>query len=235
MSGAVVVFVKTPGLSPVKTRLAVKLGQKNAEAFHLASAAAVASVIKSLSQKESVTGYYAVAEELALNNQYWQGMPCIWQGEGGLGERMAYVYKTLLKQHEYVILVGADIPQMTIKQLQQATTWLQPAKTTKLAFAPSDDGGFWLFGGNCKVPNQAWVNVIYSKADTGSNFLSNIKTLGDIKILERLNDIDEADDLIQLQLDLNNLAIITTEQQQLKDVVDHLIMNTFNLKQTNYA
>ena len=38
MSGAIAVFVKTPGLSPVKTRLAAKLGKATAEAFHLASA-----------------------------------------------------------------------------------------------------------------------------------------------------------------------------------------------------
>ncbi len=235
MSGAVVVFVKTPGLSPVKTRLAVKLGQENAEVFHLASSNAVASIIKSLSQKESVTGYYAVAEELALKHQYWQDMPCIWQGEGGLGERMASVYKALLKQYEYVILVGADIPQMTRKKLQVATTWLQHAKPAKLAFAPSDDGGFWLFGGNCKVPSKVWTDVIYSEVDTGINFLRKIKTLGDIKILESLNDIDEADDLIKLQRDLNNLSVITTAQEQLSDVVDNLIVNTFNLKQTTYA
>jgi glycosyltransferase A (GT-A) superfamily protein (DUF2064 family) len=42
------------------------------------------------------------------------------QGEGGLGERMAHIYNTLLKQHDFVLLVGADIPQMTVAELRDA-------------------------------------------------------------------------------------------------------------------
>ncbi len=117
MSGAIAVFVKTPGLSPVKARLAATLGQKNAEAFHLAASRSVASVVQSLSQKTDIQSYYAVAEKSALTHSYWEDLPCLWQGEGGLGERMAHIYQTLLNTHDFVLLVGADIPQMTVSEL----------------------------------------------------------------------------------------------------------------------
>ena len=230
MSGAIAVFVKTPGLSPVKTRLAVKLGQKNAEAFHLSSSRSVASVVQLLTEQEDIESYYAVAEASALNHPYWQDMSCLWQGEGGLGERMAVIYQTLLLEHDYVILVGADIPQMTVKQLQKATAWLPHNEQARLAFAPSDDGGFWLLGGNCNIPNEVWTDVIYSEAETGIHFLNKIKKLGDINLLESLNDVDEADDLIQLHSDLNNLSAPTKAQQQLRCFVDNLVVNELNIK-----
>jgi len=124
MSGAIAVFVKTiavfvktPGLSPVKVRLAAKLGRKTAEAFHLAAAQSVSSVVQELSNLTDIQSYYAVAEQAALNHSYWQDLPCLWQGEGGLGDRMAHIYQTLLAEHDFVILVGADIPQMTTAEL----------------------------------------------------------------------------------------------------------------------
>ena len=82
MSGAIAVFVKTPGLSPVKTRLASQLGKETAEAFHLAAAQSVSSVVQQLSKLADIQSYYAVAEQVALNHNYWQDLPCVWQGEG---------------------------------------------------------------------------------------------------------------------------------------------------------
>ncbi|MCK5666068.1 MAG: DUF2064 domain-containing protein, partial [Thiotrichaceae bacterium] len=219
-----------PGLSPVKTRLAVELGQENAEAFHLASSRSVSSVVQALGKLDDVQSYYAVAEESALNHSYWKGLPCVWQGEGGLGERMAHIYQTLLYKHDFVILVGADIPQMTLKQLQKATAWLPHNEQARLAFGPSDDGGFWLFGGNCNIPNEVWTDVIYSEAETGTHFLNKIKKIGDINVLESLNDVDEVDDLIQLQSELSNLPIPTKAQKELGYFVDKLVNNELNIK-----
>ena len=152
MSGAIAVFVKTPGLSPVKTRLAAKLGREAAEAFHLAAAQSVSSVVQELSSLTDIQSYYAVAEQAALNHSHWQDLPCLWQGDGGLGERMAHIYQTLLAEHDFVILVGADIPQMTTAELLIASSWLPHADQARLIFAPSIDGGFWAFGGNCNIP-----------------------------------------------------------------------------------
>ncbi len=218
MSGAIAVFVKTPGLSPVKTRLAVKLGQQSAEAFHLASAQAVSSVVQQLSD---IQAYYAVAEQSALNHNYWQALPCLWQGEGGLGARMAHIYQRLLAKHDFVILVGADIPQMTLPMLFSASAWLSDNKP-QLAFAPSDDGGFWLFGGNCNIPQTIWIDVKYSVADTGDQFLEKVQQLGDVKILDSLRDVDELSDLILLQKTLFKLKDPVPEQQALIHFLDSL-------------
>ena len=44
--GGAAIWVKTPGLSPVKTRLAASIGVEAAERFHLLSALAVAASIQ---------------------------------------------------------------------------------------------------------------------------------------------------------------------------------------------
>ena len=224
MSGAIALFVKTPGLSPVKTRLAVELGQENAEAFHLASARSVSSVIQALSKLDDVQSYYAVAEEPALNHSYWQDLPCIWQGEGGLGERMAHIYQTLLTEHDFVILVGADIPQMTSKELLKASACLAHNEQARLVFGPSVDGGFWLFGGNCAIPQTMWTDVTYSAADTGAQFYNKIKQVGEIKTLASLRDVDEFDDLVPLRDTLQKLSKPLPAQQELVQFLETLLI-----------
>jgi len=232
MSGAIAIFVKTPGLSPVKTRLAVALGQEAAEAFHLASSRSVASVTQELSQQSGIQSYYAVAEQPALNHNYWADQPCVWQGEGGLGERMAHIYNTLLQEHDFVLLVGADIPQMTVSELHSAVKWLAREEHARFAFGPSVDGGFWVFGGNCPVPQSVWTDVIYSQADTGAQFLNRIEPLGEVKILAPLRDVDEVSDLLLLRDALLNLAEPLPEQYELLHFLDVQPTHFFKSKQS---
>ncbi len=230
MSGAIAVFVKTPGLSPVKTRLAASLSQKIAEAFHLASARSVASITKELSKQADIKSYYAVAEKVAENHPSWQNLPCIWQGEGSLGERMGYIYQRLLQQHDFVILVGADIPQMTVKILLSIPSWLNHQEQARFVFAPSTDGGFWMIAGNCNIPINIWTDVVYSQPDTGIQFFNKIKKLGDIKTIDCLRDIDEVQDLVALKDIMTNLPEPTTEQYNLIQFLDTLPLNRYKTK-----
>lgn len=215
MNGAIAVMVKTPGLSAVKTRLEAKLDKEIAVEFHLSSARSVAAVVQQYAKQEAgMQAYFAVAEEAALNHYYWQGLPCVWQGEGGLGERMAQVYQTLLDKHDFVILVGADIPQMTPAEFADATSWLS-SQYARFAFGPSVDGGFWLLGGNCSIPAAIWTDVTYSVDDTGEQFFNRIEELGEIKTLSCLRDVDEVEDFQPLRQTLLELPSPLPEQHSL--------------------
>jgi rSAM/selenodomain-associated transferase 1 len=221
-TGAIAVFVKTPGLSPVKTRLAKVLTTDSAEAFHWAAARAVSASIKATRPQTAVQGYYAVAEKSALDHSAWQDLPRLWQGEGGLGERMRQVYQILLAQHDFVMLVGADIPQMTAQQLSHAASWLAHDHQARFSFGPSVDGGFWLFGGNCPIPDRLWTDVAYSAIDTGAEFLSKIERLGEVQFAPSLRDVDEACDLIVLHETLQCMSCLLPEQRDLVHFLDTL-------------
>lgn len=222
MKGALAIFVKTVGISPVKTRLVKVLGHELAEEFHLLSAHAVCAVSKVLSHSCDVQGYYAVAEKEALTHGDWQSLPCLWQGEGGLGERMAHIYQALLKKHDFVMLVGADIPQMTSVDLNIGAQWLVHEEQARLVFASSIDGGFWAFGGNCPVPDELWSEVVYSKVNTGSEFLKRVECLGNVKFLSVLRDVDEVTDLPFLHQSLLDLPDPLSEHLDLIKFLESL-------------
>lgn len=217
---AVAIFVKTPGLSPVKTRLAATVGKQAAEAFHLQAAHTVAATLSQLSP--AAQGYFAVAETEALNHTHWQALPCIPQGACGLGDRLARVYQHLRQRHASVMFVGADSPQMTLATLSAGLAWLAGSSQPRLVYGPCTDGGFWLVGGNCAIDERIWTDVSYSRADTGSQLLKRINHLGEIKHLPLLGDVDEATDLPGLQQALRELPEASPEQRQLLDFLASL-------------
>src|SRR6476620_4510872 len=96
---AIAVFVKTPGMSPVKTRLAKTIGVQAAERFYLLSAASVEAVIRevvhhSFKPDVQLCPYWALAEEAADSYPLWQRFQKIFQGNGTLGDRLNQVYCT---------------------------------------------------------------------------------------------------------------------------------------------
>lgn len=189
------IFVKTPGHSPLKTRLAQAIGQDAAEAFHGHAAAAVADVVmRAQATMPGLVAYWAVAETEALDAPIWRGLPCIAQGDGDLGARMRSVCETLRERHGRAVLIGADAPQLRADDLLAACAALD---SHDHALGPSEDGGFWLFATRIAVPDAAWSDTPWSQADTAARFLD---ALGDASVatLRRLCDVDTVDDIAGL-------------------------------------
>ncbi len=214
MTCGLAIFVKTPGLSAIKTRLAQGIGPAMAQQFYLLSAQAVASVARQAQQSLDLSAYWAVAEPAALNGDAWTDLPRLGQGEGSLGERMAQVYQSLLARHGGALLIGADAPQLNVQALTHAVQWLA-SPSPRLAIGRAADGGFWLFGGNCTLPDQAWTQATYSAPDTSIKFSEAMRPFGDWLELEPLSDVDHAHDLPTVENELHALNAPTTAQQHL--------------------
>ncbi|MEO7198800.1 MAG: DUF2064 domain-containing protein [Dokdonella sp.] len=224
MSGALAIFVKTPGRSALKTRLAAQTGQEYAEQWYRLAADAVASVVVGACQELGLTAYWAVAEAGA--EDAWPGLPTIAQGEGGLGTRMARVHSELVRRHGFAMLIGADAPQLSVDAIGQATRWLAGSdasstagggtfQSPRFALGPAKDGGFWLFGGNQMVALEAWTQVRYSHVDTARELLGSMHDLGAWLQLSALIDVDHAEDLACVQNALLALPEATPEQYRL--------------------
>lgn len=214
MTGGLAIFVKTPSLSPIKTRLASNVGRLRAEAFYLASAEAVASVALDAQAQGGPTAYWAVAEQSALSGDAWADLPRISQGGGTLGERMDQVYRLLVPGHRFALLVGADTPQLIASSLLQAARWLS-ASEPRLVLGRAADGGFWLFGSNAALPRAAWCSPRYSSPHAAEDLITAMSPFGAWLELERLTDGDHANDLPAIQRALNALPQPTPAQQQL--------------------
>ena len=216
MSAGLAIFVKTPGYSPVKTRLAVDCGRAYAEAWYRRAAAAVASVTHTAASREGITVYWAVAERAAIESGAWDGFPLLEQGEGGLGERMARVHATLVTTHGAGVLIGADTPQLSADLLGEAIAWLrQPGP--RLSLGPARDGGFWLFGGNVAPPVDVWQQVHYSARETARDLRVAMADYGQWQTLPELSDVDCASDLAVVVQEFQRLLVLQPEQQRLVD------------------
>lgn len=221
LSGGLAIFVKTPALSPVKTRLARDVGQLRAEAFYLASAEAVASVALQSQTLGGAIAYWAVAEPSAMTGNAWIDLPCIPQGYGTLGERMDQVYRLLLGRHRYALLLGADTPQITQSSLARAATWLA-APEPRLVLGRAEDGGFWLFGGNAALSRTAWCSPHYSNKHTADELVAAMSPFGDWLALELepLTAVDCTRDLPPMRRQLERVPEPTLAQQRLAQWLD---------------
>ena len=220
----IAIFVKTPGLSPLKTRLAATEGVEYAENWYRLAAAAVAEV----AQLSGAAVYWAVAEPEAMNASIWQGLPRIAQLDQGqntsqnisqntnLGARMHCVQRQLLARHSAAMLLGADTPQLDIAVLHAVIDYLQ-TRAPRWAVAPATDGGFWLHGANHGAPLHAWEAVRYSSADTLVQFELAMADYGELQRFQSETDVDTAADLGACVRALTELAQPSVKQCALLD------------------
>ncbi|MDE1900980.1 MAG: DUF2064 domain-containing protein [Alphaproteobacteria bacterium] len=201
MTGALAIFAKTPGLSPVKTRLATAIGVKKAEEFYQHSAKCVEELALDASRMSegSLVPYWAVGEQNGHDHPLWMNMNRLWTGRGDLGDRLHHVYATLLQQHDHVILIGTDSPQLPVSAVLTAHEHLK--RKTGPVIGPADDGGYTLFGGHVPLPQALWTSVTYSVSTTCADFAKKLKPYGPILFLEQSYDIDILDDVTKLRND----------------------------------
>ncbi len=207
---AIAIFVKTPTLSPIKTRLAQSCGSGFAERFFMLSAAAV----KEVSWLTKAPVYWAVAESGLEAEQFWGG-EIILQGQGGLGTRMWTVMQQLIQWHGAGILLGADTPQIELVHLQPAIEWLQN-KSARQCLGLATDGGFWCYGQNRNTPESLWTGVPYSTPHTAVDFQKAMASQGAMRQLAELTDVDQQADLAPCWMALTKLRSETPMQRVLR-------------------
>lgn len=195
---AIAVFVKTPGLSPVKTRLAATIGTAAAEEFYQLCTEAIQETLTTASETMDIVPFWAVGEEAGLSHPLWQGFASIYTGQGDLGERQHHIYQTLLAKYPQVILIGADSPQLTTTHLKKA---IESLDSHNFALGPAVDGGYYLFAGRAAITRDIWTNVTYSTAHTASQLLAQLPTAA--AILEPITDVDNREDLAQVERELS--------------------------------
>ncbi|MGU9951989.1 MAG: TIGR04282 family arsenosugar biosynthesis glycosyltransferase [Gammaproteobacteria bacterium WSBS_2016_MAG_OTU1] len=182
--GGLAVFVKTPELSPVKTRLAADIGRDAAVRVYEKMLEKVAVVMRE-SQNAGVAAYWAVGEEAGVSSARWREFPAFYTGEGDLGMRLHHVYATLQKRHGRAALAGSDCPallsSMVVESLKRARG--------KTIIGPASDGGFYLFTAARKIPAKVWQGVVYSQEDTLEQLLRRLPD--NVERLRVLSDVDD--------------------------------------------
>lgn len=200
----IAIFVKTPELSPVKSRLWPALGRKPAEVLYRRMAASVAASLRPVSRAD-LASYWALAEDHPAARRCWRSLPALLQGDGDLGARMHAVQQALMRKHRSWLLTGADAVLLDARlHLRPALAWLaHPAP--RLVLGPAEDGGFWLVGGNCPLPLTVWQAPRYSTDQARSGLLQAVAQTDSPPTVLQLPaavDLDHAADLDQVRSEL---------------------------------
>lgn len=217
-SVAFVVFVKTPGLSPVKTRLAKGIGKESAEEFYKLSVCCVEEIGEQLTNKiddVKLDVLWAVAEANGLASAPGPKQNCLFQGHGSLGERLANIYEQLKPKYDLILFVGGDCPQMQVEDIMTGISYLR--KQDCFVLGPAEDGGFWLWGGSYQVPKEVWTQVSYSQESTYRQMWEQLSHLAHCFDLASYSDVDHAEDLGKLCDFFKQQKTLLPSQQKLME------------------
>jgi rSAM/selenodomain-associated transferase 1 len=201
---ALAIFVKTPELSPVKTRLAASSSPETARDFYEHSIEAMSAMALRAAAVHGVVPYWSIAEAQGMQSPRWAGFSRVFQGEGALGDRLHTVYHQLLRRHSRVLLIGCDCPHLSAKEIGEACHQLE---NKPFVVGPADDGGYYLFGGTKPLERGTWNAVPYSVSETLACFRELLSPIGKVGELRTLSDVDSVTDLIKLKHHLEKAAL----------------------------
>jgi len=217
----VAVFVKTPGLSPIKTRLARDWGQALAVEFYLRSLRAVEAVLQEASRLHpSIEWGWAVAEEAGLTHSQWENQPRYLQKGEGLGQRLDSIYRACSHDGSAVALVGADCPLIRPSDIIFANQSLQ-YHPRSWVLGRAFDGGFYLFAGKEPIPPADWMSVSYSTDQTAQQLVEVLQSKGCFFETPGRRDIDTLDDLRALLSETTPEPDWLPEQRELWGWLQH--------------
>lgn len=184
-----VVMLKVPQAGLVKTRLGRDIGMTNAAWWFRHQ---VTSLLRRIEDPRWQL-VLAVAPDRA--GVMFRGWPVhlvrIPQGPGDLGDRMGRLMRGL--QPGPVCIIGGDIPGVTRAHVAQAFNALG---NHDAVFGPAPDGGYWLVGlkRSGRVPPSLFRDVRWSSEHALNDTMAGLPDAR-IALLERLQDVDTAQDL----------------------------------------
>ncbi len=227
--GAIAIFVKTPGLSPVKSRLAGEIGKEKAVTFYRHAVQATVETVRAfLDAHPHWHARFAVAERRGCADPLWRAFPARYSGGGGLAQRLHRVSDALLCVHGRVLLLGADSPQITVADLEAAAAALQ---RRDWVIGPAADGGFWCLGSRIALPLAVWEAVPFDRHDGGGSTRVREALVAEAArrgiprpaMLRPLHDIDHRADLLAAQAEWPAAGQETAAQRALRSWIAHAV------------
>jgi rSAM/selenodomain-associated transferase 1 len=137
------VLSKAPDPGTVKTRLISLLGETGAASLY---ASMLQTCLNKLTAADlcPVDLWCAPAADhpffLACRQRY--GVSLQQQRTGDLGQRMNHALEAALQQSDYAVLVGADCPELSISDIEEALEALE--QRADVVLGPALDGGYYL-------------------------------------------------------------------------------------------
>lgn len=194
MNTAIIMFTRLLLPGQTKTRLLPWLSGEECAGLHGAMLEDISRVIRRTEADFYV--FYTPAdlpgEVEKLKALVGGAFYCRQKGEG-LGSRMEQAFSEVLKRgYEFCLLVGSDMPSVTVQALWKAFAILQ---SHDVVLGPTEDGGYWLVGLKQPFPPL----FAYENYGTDSVLKDAVSICGrrglSVGFADLLRDIDEPADL----------------------------------------
>jgi len=199
----VIMFVKSPEIGMVKSRLAASVGDDFALDLYKCF---VSDMMEMLSRSEYPLIIFFHPPESRQKIVQWLGDTHILLPQIGdnLGERMKNAFRTVFSQHlGSALLIGSDSPDLPSQIIDEALTSLRDHDTV---VGPSYDGGYYLIGfrADTFLP-QVFDRIPWSTSEVFLQTTDVLKKAGHrVHVLPVWRDVDTFDDLKSLFLNSRN-------------------------------
>ena len=156
MNDLLIIFTKYPEPGKAKTRLIEELGADGAAKLSREMTENTIAVARSacLHSKISLEIRYTGSDEERMRSWLGDDLTLVPQGEGDLGQRMKRAFHESLEGGaKHVVIIGTDCPALDKHAIASAFDKLG---THELVLGPAHDGGYYLIGLSCPLPEQDW-------------------------------------------------------------------------------
>ena len=186
----VLVFCKNQIIGKVKSRLALKIGQKKAFLIYSELVDKTASIVNSLSSEVHV--YYSdyIEENDKFNSSKIKKFI---QKGNNLGYRIINALNISFKNFSPVVVIGSDLWKLEISDIEDTFRIL---KNKNVVIGPSNDGGYYLIGMNY-LDTKIFENKNWGEESVLNDTIRDIDDKTNIHLLDEKTDIDTYDDLCQ--------------------------------------
>lgn len=190
----IILFTRYPVPGNTKTRLIPDLGPLRAADIHRKLAETVFAKAERFAKKHRVEFEVSYTGGSLSEMKAWLGTSCKYslQCNGDLGKRMYADFRNAFKSgSRRVVLIGTDVPEITLEHLEDAFCHL---KDNDVTLGPSTDGGYWLIGMN--RPCDIFSGMSWGCGTVLDQTLSLVKRNRlSVSLLSPLRDMDTLEDL----------------------------------------
>jgi rSAM/selenodomain-associated transferase 1 len=197
--GGLIVFAREPRSGHVKTRLAASIGDAAAldvytklltRTLHLAEQSVFHQRYLFCENTTQVDYFQSL-----LNAELWITRA---QPTGDLGQRMHDAFVSVLRAHDYAVLIGSDVADLELSDIDSAAAALE-TRERHCVIGPTADGGYWLIGLG-RAEETLFESIPWSTDSVAPLTLSKMSQLGlSVTRLHLRHDVDELDDLKYLR------------------------------------
>ncbi|MCF6290442.1 MAG: TIGR04283 family arsenosugar biosynthesis glycosyltransferase [Desulfobacterales bacterium] len=195
----IILFTRYPEPGRAKTRLIPLLGAKGAAALQQRMTEQTLDRIKLLAETRTLAAEirYQGGDRARMKEWLGNDYPCLEQGTGDLGEKMARAFGAAFGAGAgRVLVVGSDCPGLSRAIMAAA---LERLKEVDLVIGPARDGGYYCIGMGRRLP-ELFIDMPWGTGAVLALTQARARKQGlTMHLLEPLQDMDRPEDLAELK------------------------------------